>query len=116
MDDALNFDGRAFSPRFALHVVDIPPAGRRAYDASEWVDAMVLVEGGAVELECTRGGRRRFGAGSMLPLAILPLVALHNPGLEPVRLTAISRSALATDEFLPPSSSEHHDLPRDPHH
>src|SRR4051794_10289831 len=91
-DDALSFDGRSLSPRFALLAVTIPPGTRRPYDADEWRDTLVLVETGEIELECTRGGRRRFGSGALLPLGALSLRALYNPGLEPVRLTAVSRS------------------------
>jgi hypothetical protein len=115
MDDALNLDGSTLSPRFVLSVVTIAPGASRPYDAAEWQDAMVLVESGELALECTRGGRRVFGAGDLLPLAWLSLRALHNVGLEPVRLTAIARSSPDTDEFVPGSSSEAHDCSRTQH-
>ena len=94
-DDALPFDGRFLSPRFALVAVTIPPGARRPYDADEWRDTLVLVQAGEIELECTRGGHRRFGPGALLPLGSLSLRALYNPGLEPVRLTAVSRTMRA---------------------
>lgn len=62
------------------------------YVESEWAGALVTIEEGEVELLCERGGRRRFGRGSMLALEGLGLVALHGCGDEPVVLAALSRT------------------------
>ena len=63
-------------------------------------DAIVVVEEGVLELECTAGGRRRFGPGSMIPVARLPLTHLRSVGPAPLRLIAVSRASLpGTDEF-----------------
>ena len=69
------------------------PGATRPYRDADWWDSLVVVEHGAMELECVRGGRRRFEAGAVMWLAGLPLVALHNPGPEPVLLAAVSRTS-----------------------
>jgi hypothetical protein len=62
-----------------------------AYDPGEWAGSLVTVEDGEIELECDRGGRRRFGPGTMLAPEVLGLVALHGCGPEPTVLAALSR-------------------------
>ena len=63
-------------------------------------DAIVIVEEGELELECDQGGRRRFGRGSMIPLARLPITQLRSVGADPLVLVAVSRASLPrTDEF-----------------
>lgn len=76
---------------FRSRVVIIAPGSWRRYDATEWRDALVLVERGPVELQDRDGGRRAFARGAVLWLAGLPLAALHNPGRRPVVLIAITR-------------------------
>ena len=76
----------------------VPGAARRgrpgtslpSHDA-EWRDAIVMVECGDVELECAAGGRRRFAGGAVLWLAGIDIRVLHNVGVDPVVLVAISR-------------------------
>jgi len=53
---------------------------------------MVVVEHGAVELECLDGSRRRFDCGATLWLFDLPLRALHAIGDE----TAVSARSRVT--------------------
>lgn len=67
------------------------------YVRADWVGALVSVEAGEVDLACHRGGRRRFGPGSLLPLEILPLVALENPGVDPLVLVSIRRRTTSAD-------------------
>jgi quercetin dioxygenase-like cupin family protein len=101
MDDAnprrerLSFLDRDPPPRFDVRWVTVAPGGRRPYDEADWRDALVIVERGPIELECTAGGRRSFKSGDIMWLVGLPLRALHNPGPEPAVLAAVSRS----DEF-----------------
>jgi hypothetical protein len=78
-------------PSLRLWAVAVPPGGERPFDEAEWRDAIVLVDSGAIELECLGGCRRRFGGGDVLWLAGLPLRALQNPGREPALLFAVSR-------------------------
>lgn len=56
-----------------------------------WQGAVVVVEQGRLDLECRRGGHRTFDAGAVLVLDGIELAALHNPGAEPLILTAVTR-------------------------
>lgn len=75
----------------------VQPGDARAYDEAEWRGALVVVEQGAVELECERGGRRRFERGDVMWLDGLRLRALHNPGDQAAVLVAIARRRAAPD-------------------
>jgi hypothetical protein len=77
--------------RVARRTVVLEPGTSRPSDDAEWRDALVLLVQGDLDLECTRGGRRRFRAGAVLWLAGIDLRALHNVGVEPVVLLAVSR-------------------------
>jgi hypothetical protein len=100
--------GRSFLgsrvPRgFQVRRIVVDCGAERTYDESEWLDAIVLVEEGEVELECEQGSRLRFGRGDLLWLVGLPLRVLRCCGSGPVVLLAVSRP---TDEFHPERSSE----------
>ena len=90
--DRISFLDAELPPGFELELVSVEPGATRPYRDADWWDSLVVVEHGAVELECVRGGRRRFEAGAVMWLVGLPLVALHNPGPEPVLLAAVSRT------------------------
>ena len=62
-----------------------------------WVGALVLVEQGRLEVDCTAGGRQVFGPGEILVLDALPVVSVRNVGPTAVRLTIVHRR----DEPLP---------------
>jgi hypothetical protein len=83
--------GERLPPAFERRVVAIPPGCERAFDHEDWRDAIVVVERGAVELECSGGSRHWFGRGDVLWLSGLPLRALRNRGREPAWLVAVSR-------------------------
>jgi hypothetical protein len=87
----LSFLGRRLGPAFAVRRIAVAPGAERAYDAAEWRDALVVVERGAVELECRSGARRTFVSGDILCLSRLPLRALRNPGGVPALLALVSR-------------------------
>ena len=87
----LSFLGRRLPPAFHTRVVTIGPGGALAYEAADWADALVIVERGALELACADGGSVHLAGGDVLWLAGLPVLALRNPGQEPVVLTAVSR-------------------------
>jgi hypothetical protein len=64
-------------------------------------DAIVVVERGELEVECRSGTLRRFGRGSMITIARLPIAHLRSVGADPLVLVAVLRTSLpATDEFL----------------
>jgi hypothetical protein len=91
--DRVTFLGRTLPSNFVLGVIVVSPGGRRPYDRDEWRDALVVIEHGAVDLECVLGRRRRFHEGDVLWLAALPLRALHNPGEVPAVLSRVSRAS-----------------------
>jgi hypothetical protein len=87
----LTFLDRTLPASFELRLVELEPGHQRAYDAEEWRGALVVVERGEIELECVRGGTRRFSSGAVLWLFGLPLRTLHNRGSEQTVLSAVSR-------------------------
>ena len=99
--DRLSLLGTPVPRRFVLCVTTIAPGGRLAFAAADWDDAMVIVEQGTLDLECTRGGSRRFERGAVLCLAGLPLRALHNLGLEPAVLASVARRQNGTTDDFP---------------
>jgi hypothetical protein len=78
-------------PAFRRRTVMIPAQATVPFVEEDWQNALVLIERGAVDLCCVRGGRRRFAEGAVLFFDGLGLTALHNPGVEEVVLVALSR-------------------------
>lgn len=79
------------SRRFARRVVTIEPGVELPFVVADWHDAIVLVQGGSLELGCQAGGWRRFEAGAVLCLEGLELRVLRNPGPAAIRVVAVSR-------------------------
>jgi hypothetical protein len=90
-EPSLSFLQLPLPPTVDLRLVAIPAGVAKPYLAEEWDDSLVVVERGAVELECLRGGRRAFPTGAVIFLAGLPLRTIHNPGAETALLAAVSR-------------------------
>ena len=90
--ERLSLLGRALPDSFRLRVTVLPPGAVRPYDAREWDDSLVVVEQGEVGLDCADGSTAPFGAGAVLFLAGLPVVALTNRGDQPAVLSAVSRA------------------------
>ena len=71
MDDLgperLSFLDRPLPAWVELKIVVVAAGQRLAYDQADWCDAVVVVEGGELELEWLGGGRRRFGRGPPQP-------------------------------------------------
>jgi hypothetical protein len=85
---------------FCRHVFLVAPGHELGLGPGRLPDAFVLVEQGELELECHAGTCRRFGRGSMIPIARLPVSHLRNVGVGPLVLVAVSRARpSATDEF-----------------
>jgi hypothetical protein len=83
---------------FRTWLVVVGPGAARQYDESEWRGAVVVVERGAIELECLSGGCRRFGRGAVLWLSPLPLRELRNTGAETAVLRAVARRTPKTSQ------------------
>lgn len=75
-----------------VDTVAIPPGAEHTYAEADWRDALVLIDQGELDLECTDGGVWRFTRGAVLCLANLPLRTLRNEGREPLTLTRVRRS------------------------
>jgi hypothetical protein len=89
----LSFLDRPLPAAFELLVIVLGPGRERPYDPVEWRGAIIVVEGGAVELEGMRGGRTRFEGGDVLCLSGIPLRALRNRGTQPTILSVVRRRA-----------------------
>jgi hypothetical protein len=92
--EPVTFLGRRLGPSFRTRTITIRPGASRAYVEEEWRDALVVVECGAVVVECRAGGRRSFGAGDVLWLAGTGVRAVHNEGEETAVLVAVSRRSV----------------------
>jgi glyoxylate utilization-related uncharacterized protein len=88
-DGARDLDRGALTPR----VLSFAPGQCRPFVESDWVDAIVLVAVGAVDVVGVSGARVHFARGDLLWLAGLPVRALHNPGAGQAVLVAVSRAA-----------------------
>jgi hypothetical protein len=88
---------------FSRRVLRVAPGLELDFEASGVPDAIVVVDEGEAELECRAGTCRRFGRGSMIPLARLPIARIRSVGQGPLVLVAVSRAG--TDEFLRGSGS-----------
>jgi hypothetical protein len=102
----LSFLGRPLPAAFNMRVVAIEPGVTLPYVDEDWQDALVVIEHGEVEVECTAGGSKSFGPGSVVHMVGLSLRAMHNRGTQTVVMSAVSR---ATDEFPAPTTSQEHD-------
>jgi len=98
--EPIDLAGGPLPPWAERRATTLPAGASLPYDRADWVDAIVVVEAGEVDLACTKGGRRRFGVGALLPLEVLPLVAIENPGVDDLVLVSIRRrNRSAGDRF-----------------
>ena len=85
---------------FFRRVLRVAPGLELGLEPGRLPDGIVVVEQGVLELECRAGACRRFGRGSMIPIARLPVARLRSAGSAPLVLLVVSRASLeATDEF-----------------
>jgi hypothetical protein len=94
MDDPerVSFLGTPCPRSFRLRTVILQPHDALDYQPADWLNTLVLVERGELEVECRSGARASFDAGSALVLSGLELRRLRNPGSTPLVLSALSRS------------------------
>ena len=93
--DGLSIAGRTLPPAFVRREIVVAPGAERPYDPAEWVDALVVVKDGEIELECHAGHLATFRRGDILWLTGLPLRVLRNRGAGPAVLVAVARRAMA---------------------
>ena len=63
----------------------------RPTQPQDWTGCLVLVERGAVEVDCGTDGCRSFRTGDMVALDWLPVRTLRNPGTTETCLLAVRR-------------------------
>ena len=90
---------------FAMRVYRAAPGRDLGLEPAPPTNAIAVVEQGELELRCRAGACRRFGRGSMIPLARLPGARLRSVGPHPLVLVAVAR---ANDDF-PHAPGSHHD-------
>ncbi len=95
METPVSFIGRQIPPAFERRVIVLAPDQTFIYDEAEWLDALIVVEHGHIELECLDGSRYYFGRGDVLWFERLPLRALHSCAHKAAVLVAVSRRARA---------------------
>jgi hypothetical protein len=76
---------------FLRRVVAIGPRGVFDYRATDWRDALVVIECGRIEVELRDRRRIRYGRGAVLWLAGLPVRVLRNLDDEAAVVVAVSR-------------------------
>ena len=84
-------------PAFERFRVMLAPGDRRPTGPAEWAGCLVLVERGAIEVDCDAGGVRSFPTGDLIALGWLPVRTLRNPGADEAWLLAIRRRAEPSD-------------------
>ncbi|MBP2365736.1 hypothetical protein [Pseudonocardia parietis] len=81
------------APSFHTRTVTLTPGEARPHDEDDWRGALVVVDQGEIELCCSAGGSRIFGAGSVLWFTGLDLVSVRNPGSTDAVFRGITRAA-----------------------
>lgn len=89
-DESLDLSGRRW-PAFLARSFVLPPGLTVPYDEADWLDSLVVVESGGLDLDGTDGRSWHFRTGDVLWLVGLPVLALRNSGLETLVLKVISR-------------------------
>jgi hypothetical protein len=89
--ERVSFLGTPCPKSFRLRTVILQPHDALDYVRAAWLDTLVLVERGELEIECNSGRCASFGAGAALVLSGLDLRRLRNPGNTPLVLSALSR-------------------------
>lgn len=102
-DDALFRD--PLGKGFAMRVYRAAPGRDLGLEPAPPTDAIAVVAQGELELACRAGACRRFGRGSMIPIARLPVARLRSVGSRTLVLVAVAR---ASDDF-PRAAGSHDD-------
>jgi hypothetical protein len=90
--DRLSLYGRQLSPDYEVRWVVMTAGAERRQVPPEWSDALVVVEEGEIELECTGGSAASFSVGAVVYFGRLPIRCLRNKGKQPAVLSLLARS------------------------
>lgn len=88
--DRISFLGKGCPSGFRLATTVLAPGTELAFRAADWRDALVIVEIGELEIECTSGARAGFEEGAVLAFAGFTPRCLRNPGDGPLVISSLS--------------------------
>lgn len=83
------------APTFHTRTITLVPGESRPHDEDEWRGALIVVDHGKIQLCCSAGGSRTFGAGAVLWFTGLDLVSVRNPGPADAVFRGITRAHTA---------------------
>lgn len=89
--DQFSFLGACLPESFRLRTLTVPPGESIDYRPVDWVDTLVVVEVGELEVECRSGTCTSFQEGAILSFTQLEPCLLRNNGKGALVLSAISR-------------------------
>lgn len=97
MGDAhpVSFGGAKCSKDFRVRTLNLQPRTAIDYRQADWVDTLVVVERGELEIECCSGARALFREGAVLVFTGLGLRCLRNSSRTTLVLSAVSRTRSA---------------------
>lgn len=85
-------------PAFERFRLVLRPGEQRPTRPADWTGCLVLIERGAIEVDCDAGGMRSFVTGDLLALGWLPIHTLRNPCAAEASLVAVRRRDPRTGE------------------
>ena len=88
----VSFLGAECAPFFRLRTVILQPRDAIDFVAADWASTLVVVERGALEIECRSGATASFGEGAVLSFHGVTPRRLRNAGEIPLVLSALSRN------------------------
>jgi quercetin dioxygenase-like cupin family protein len=90
-DERLDLFSMSVASNFEVRVVILEPGCDLILEPAHWLDALVEVDQGVVELELPSGARARFSAGDLIWLKKGRMRALPAGGQDSAVLVAVSR-------------------------
>lgn len=93
--ERISFLGARCPKNFRLRTVILQPADAIDYQRAAWLDTLVVVERGELEIECHSGARARFREGAIVVFAGQAVLRLRNASSAPLVLSALSRVRVA---------------------
>jgi hypothetical protein len=90
--DRVSFLGARCPGGFRRRTLTLQPQDALDYLRADWLDTVVIVERGELELECGSGSRASFSEGAVLVLCGVGVRRLRNSGTTTLVLSALSRT------------------------
>ncbi|WP_138733401.1 hypothetical protein [Modestobacter excelsi] len=91
--DGLSFLGDRDLPGHRVRTVVLESGDTLEVHRAHWLDVLVVVERGCLQVECEGGARAAFDAGAVLVLTMPELRRLHSVGSAALVLSVLSRRA-----------------------